>query len=96
MAWHSIVTKGNLGILLSKKYSELFPIGHRSFLFLFFFVLFHQRDWDWADTPYVHDAHSTWLFRMQQISNVFLSLTILPCSWYFGHVRSGIVKWKIW
>lgn len=40
MAWHSIVTKGNLGILLSKKYSELFPIGHRSFLFLFFLFFF--------------------------------------------------------
>lgn len=67
MAWHSIVTKGE--IWDSSLNCELFSPGYRCSHFLSF--SFFNGNWDWADTPYVHDAHSTWLFRMQQISNVF-------------------------
>lgn len=55
---------------------ELFlfpPTGYSGVGFFSSFPFFNNGTWDWADTPYVHDAHSTWLFRMQQqqISNVF-------------------------
>jgi hypothetical protein len=55
------------------------------FVFFFFFCLFFiKRDWDWADTPYVHvDMHiQHWLFflfffffRMQKLMNFFLIIS---------------------
>jgi hypothetical protein len=74
MAWHGIVTNGKSwdSSLKTINFFHWIPV----FFFFFYFPFSFQRDWDWADTPYVHDAHSTWLFRMQQISNVFFSVRL--------------------
>lgn len=51
----------------------------------FFYFHFFNGNWDWADTPYVQDAHSTWFLECSRLVMSFfpssLILVAIPHLW---------------
>lgn len=70
MAWHSIVTK----VKVWDSSLKLFTLCTWIPVFTFFIFYFFNGNWDWADTPYVQHAHSTWFLECSRLVMSFFFL----------------------